>query len=67
MKKKRNACLVAAEQLAREYPERATLVVQIHLNSHPTSGFNIEWANLPKRYQRKMRLTLLRALKALDY
>lgn len=66
MKKRRNACLVAAEQLAREYPKRATLVVQIHLNLHPTRGFNSAWVNLPKRYRRKMRITLLRVLKGLD-
>ncbi len=66
MKKRRNACLVAAEQLSREFPKRATLVVQIHLNPHPNRGRNAAWVNLPKRYQRKMRLALLRVLKWLD-
>jgi hypothetical protein len=66
MKKRRNACLIAAEQLAREFPKRATLIVQIHLNPHPSRGRNFAWVNLPKRYQRKMRLTLLRVLKWMD-
>jgi hypothetical protein len=66
MKKRRNACRVAAEQLKREYPKRATLVVQIHLNPHPIRGLSTAWANLPKRYRRKMRLTLLWVLKQLD-
>ena len=66
MKKPRNACLAAAKQLAHDYPHRATLVVQIHLNTHPTRGFNTAWENLPKRYQRKMRLTLLYVLKRLE-
>jgi len=66
MKKRRNASAVAAEQLSREYPKRATLVVQIHHNPHPTRGINYAWVNLPERYRRKMRLELLRVLKALD-
>lgn len=66
MKNRRNPALVAAEQLSRDYPKRATLVVQIHLNPHPSRGVNFAWVNLPKRYQRKMRLELLRVLKHLD-
>jgi hypothetical protein len=66
MKKQRNASAVAAEQLSKEFPKRATLVVQIHHNPHPTRGINYAWENLPRRYQSKMRLELLRVLKALD-
>ena len=66
MKKPRNACLAAAKQLAEDYPDRAALVVQIHLNPHPSRGFNTAWENLPKRYQRKMRLALLYVLKRLE-
>jgi hypothetical protein len=66
MKKPRNACLAAAEQLTRDNRERATLVVQIHRDPHPSRGFHYAWDNLPKCYRRKMRLGLLHVLKALE-
>jgi hypothetical protein len=66
MNKQRNACLDAAEKLGNDYPDRATLVIQIHNNPHPTRGFSYAWDNLPQPYQRKMRLALLRVLKLLE-
>jgi hypothetical protein len=63
MKKRRNASAVAAEQLSREYPERATLVVQIHHNPHPARGVNYAWVNLPEGYRARCGWSFFACLK----
>jgi hypothetical protein len=37
-KRRQNACKEVAEQLAKEFPDRAVLVVQVHHNSHTGRG-----------------------------